>query len=86
MYIFFKDMLILAAMGPPGGGRNKITDRLLTRFAVVNLTFPDDDQLERIYSLMLTQHLQQFDRQIQAVGKYHSTQYKPFTSPLFFLG
>jgi hypothetical protein len=20
------------------------------------------------------------------VGKYHSTQYKPFTSPLFFLG
>ena len=35
-----KDMLLLAGMGPPGGGRTVISSRLQSRFNLVNMTFP----------------------------------------------
>lgn len=37
---FILDMQLLAAMGPPGGGRSVISERLQSRFNVVNFTFP----------------------------------------------
>jgi hypothetical protein len=33
-------MFLLAAMGPPGGGRMVITRRLQSRFNLINMTFP----------------------------------------------
>jgi hypothetical protein len=33
-------MLLLAGMGPPGGGRTVISPRLQSRFNLVNMTFP----------------------------------------------
>ena len=35
-----KDMFLLAAMGPPGGGRTNISRRLQSRFNLINMTFP----------------------------------------------
>ncbi|CAH1408276.1 unnamed protein product [Nezara viridula] len=55
--MFLKDMLLMAAMGPPGGGRNMITDRLLSRFSVIAVTFPNDAQIQSIFTTMLKQHL-----------------------------
>ncbi|XP_014276767.1 dynein axonemal heavy chain 2 isoform X2 [Halyomorpha halys] len=55
--MFLKDMLLLAAMGPPGGGRNMITARLLSRFSVFAVTFPNDAQIQSIFTTMLKQHL-----------------------------
>ncbi len=37
---FVKDMHLLAAMGPPGGGRQYISRRLQSRFNLINMTFP----------------------------------------------
>ena len=33
-------MLLVAAMGPPGGGRTVISKRLQSRFNLINMTFP----------------------------------------------
>ena len=62
-------MHILAAMGPPGGGRQVISDRLQSRFNVINMTFPDEGTIERIYGTMLLQHLANFDEGVKLVGK-----------------
>ena len=35
-----QSMFLLAAMGPPGGGRMVISKRLQSRFNLINMTFP----------------------------------------------
>ena len=37
---FIKGMQLMAAMGPPGGGRTHISKRLQSRFNLINMTFP----------------------------------------------
>lgn len=62
-------MQVIAAMGPPGGGRNTITERLLTRFNVINMTFPVEKQIIRIYGTMLNQHLFDFHPEVKRICK-----------------
>jgi len=62
-------MHILASMGPPGGGRQVISDRLQSRFNLINMTFPGETTIERIYGIMLLQHLSNFDEGVKLVGK-----------------
>lgn len=65
---YVQNMLILAAMGPPGGGRNIISERLLSRFNVINMTFPDEPTIARIFDTMFAQHLMEFDEAVKLVG------------------
>ncbi|KMR01924.1 dynein heavy chain axonemal [Lasius niger] len=58
----------MAAMGPPGGGRNVITDRLLTKFNVINMTFPTEKQIIRIYGTMLNQQLSEFHAEVKGIS------------------
>lgn len=62
-------MLILASMGPPGGGRNVISDRLLSRFSVINMTFPTDSTIETIFGIMVLQHLTEFPGDIKQMAR-----------------
>lgn len=62
-------MHILAAMGPPGGGRNVISERLLSIFNVINITFPDETNILRIYGTMLGQHLFDFNEVVKIAGR-----------------
>ncbi|XP_043277760.1 dynein axonemal heavy chain 2 [Venturia canescens] len=64
---YIQKMQLLTAMGPPGGGRHSITERLLTRFNVINMTFPAEKQITRIYGTMLTQHLLDFHPEIKGL-------------------
>ncbi|XP_044753245.1 dynein axonemal heavy chain 2 [Coccinella septempunctata] len=66
---YIQNMFILAGMGPPGGGRNVISDRLLSRFNVINMTFPDDSIILRIFGTMLSQHMAGFDDEVKMVGR-----------------
>eukprot|EP00074_Homo_sapiens_P109813 XP_024306374.1 dynein heavy chain 2, axonemal isoform X3 [Homo sapiens] len=37
---YIREMFLMAAMGPPGGGRTVISPRLRSRFNIINMTFP----------------------------------------------
>lgn len=62
-------MLILAAMGPPGGGRNVISDRLVSKFNVINMTFPTQVTIQLIFGSMLTQHFTEFPEEIKHISR-----------------
>lgn len=68
-------MFLLAAMGPPGGGRNTISNRLQSRFNVINMTFPTDPQIESIFGPMLYQKLNDFEDDMKPLGKWLSVEY-----------
>jgi dynein heavy chain len=55
-------------MGPPGGGRSVISSRLLSRFNVVNVTFPSETQIDRIFGTLINQKLQDFDEELKPLG------------------
>ncbi|KAK2862756.1 hypothetical protein Q5P01_002289 [Channa striata] len=65
---FVKDMFLLASMGPPGGGRTHISSRLLSRFNLINMTFPNDSQIKQIFSTMINQKLQEFTEEVKPIG------------------
>lgn len=73
-------MQLIAAMGPPGGGRNTITERLLTRFNVINMTFPVEKQIIRIYGTMLNQQLFDFHPEVKGIGEYALNNFPDFST------
>jgi hypothetical protein len=66
-------MILMAAMGPPGGGRNQISDRLLSRFNVINMTFPSKTQIGRIFGTLLKKHVADFEEDVRMTGKQYKT-------------
>ena len=60
------DTILLAAMGPPGGGRNPITPRLIRYFNVITCTEMDDESMFLIFNTILSNFLLTFDASIQA--------------------
>ncbi|KAI4461456.1 dynein heavy chain [Holotrichia oblita] len=66
---YIENMLILAAMGPPGGGRNVISDRLVSKFNVINMTFPTEVTIQLIFGSMLTQHFSEFPEEIKRISR-----------------
>ncbi|XP_063305793.1 dynein axonemal heavy chain 2 [Pelobates fuscus] len=66
---YVKDMFIMAAMGPPGGGRTAISPRLQSRFNLINMTFPSESQIKRIFGTMMSQKLQDFEEEVKPVGE-----------------
>jgi len=52
--IFLIDTQFLAAMGPPGGGRNPVTPRMLRHFSILAINAFSDDTMVRIFSSLMT--------------------------------
>jgi len=47
------DLQFVAAMGPPGGGRNNVTNRYLRHFALISVTEFDVDTMSKIFTTLL---------------------------------
>lgn len=56
---FYKvvDVLYVGAMGPPGGGRNKVTNRFLRHFNFISFPDIDDENMHRIFSTIMESFL-----------------------------
>ncbi len=65
---YVKDVLLMASMGPPGGGRTAISRRLQSRFNLINMTFPHENEINRIFGSMINQKLQEFDDEFKSLG------------------
>mgnify|MGYP000067473068 CR=1 FL=1 len=59
------DTILLAAMGPPGGGRNPITPRMLRHFNIINYTDMDNESMTVIFHTILRNFLGVFDEEIR---------------------
>lgn len=69
MRTHIKNMLLLAAMGSPGGGRQIISNRTQSRFNIINMTFPSETTISRIFGTIIGQHLNTFPEEIKKLGK-----------------
>eukprot|EP00741_Cyanophora_paradoxa_P015322 tig00000194_g14791.t1 len=68
---FLRDVQFVGAMGPPGGARNPVDPRFISLYTVFCIAFPSTDSLQRIYSLILSKHLEAgtFSGEIKEVGE-----------------
>jgi dynein heavy chain len=64
-----KFLQFLCSMGKPGGGRAEITQRLTSKFHIINYTFPDDSQMKRIYEEIATIKLQNFEEEVKNLAE-----------------
>ncbi|KAJ7527535.1 hypothetical protein O6H91_16G059900 [Diphasiastrum complanatum] len=64
-----KNMQLLAAMAPPGGGRSAISQRIQACFSLVNLTTPSDNQMKRIFGAIITAKLANFEDEPRLLGE-----------------
>lgn len=64
------DTVVIAAMGPPGGGRTFVTPRFLRHFSVTSLVNFDSDSLNRIFGTILDWFLKnnQFSVDVQKMS------------------
>jgi dynein heavy chain len=66
--LFYRDMRYVAAMGPPGGGRNPVDVRFIALFGVINLTNPKEEVLLMIYSTILKQYFEPFTDGVKSIA------------------
>ena len=66
---FIQDMSLMVSMGKPGGGRSVISQRMQSQFSMLNFTFPQDTQIQRIFESILSPQLSEFSDDIKQLAK-----------------
>ncbi|ORZ33974.1 dynein heavy chain and region D6 of dynein motor-domain-containing protein [Catenaria anguillulae PL171] len=65
---YINEIQLVAAMGPPGGGRNVLSSRVQSRFHLIHMAFPNEVSLNRIFSTIINQKLQDFEEELKPLG------------------
>ena len=65
---FVKDMQLLAAMGPPGGGRTFISRRMQMQFHVINISAPSEEDLTTILQTLVNTRLGEFEEEVKTLS------------------
>jgi len=68
-YRILEDLIILAVMGPPGGGRTFITNRLVRHFNMLTYTELDEATIEYIFGTIVEFFLKRFNDSIKNIQK-----------------
>mmetsp|Transcript_6953 Transcript_6953/g.8584 ORF Transcript_6953/g.8584 Transcript_6953/m.8584 type:complete len:2263 (-) Transcript_6953:99-6887(-) len=63
------DSQLCAAMSPPSGGREVISNRTQSRFCQLHCTDPNDSQVIRIFQTILSSKLKNFDSEIKSMSE-----------------
>ncbi|CAF3110570.1 unnamed protein product [Rotaria sp. Silwood2] len=67
-WIDIQDVILCAACGPPGGGRNATTARLLRHFAIFAIPAPSEYSLKHIFKSILNGYLADFNQSTKTAG------------------
>jgi dynein heavy chain len=59
-----EDVIMLAAMGPPGGGRSAITNRIVRHFNVIAYTDLDQITIKQIFNSLVKHFFSKFENEI----------------------
>ncbi|KAH9093106.1 hypothetical protein Ae201684P_008767 [Aphanomyces euteiches] len=59
------DVVFVASMGPPGGGRNPITPRFLRHFNVIGYTEMSDDNKKQVFATIVASFLAKFSDELK---------------------
>ena len=62
-----QDTIILSACGPPGGGRNNISPRLVRQFSVLNIPVQTDTTMTSIFRTILEGFFKSFTTEIRSL-------------------
>ena len=65
----FINTQFVGALLPPGGGYNAVDPRFLSLFSAINILFPNESNIKKIYNEILAHHVQSFQPEIQELTK-----------------
>ena len=60
-----EDLIILSAMGPPGGGRTNITGRVVRHFNVISYTELEQETIYQIFITIINFFLKRFPEAVR---------------------
>eukprot|EP00919_Chromeraceae_sp_WS-2016_P072391 GHVR01171232.1.p1 GENE.GHVR01171232.1~~GHVR01171232.1.p1 ORF type:complete len:2780 (-),score=639.98 GHVR01171232.1:32-7840(-) len=67
--IILKDIEFVAAMNPPGAGRNSVDPRVVSLFSCINISFPAQTSVDTIYDSILKHRFCDFENVIKEICK-----------------
>lgn len=63
----FEDLILLGAMGPPGGGRSNITGRAVRHFNVIAYTELEEDIIRQIFTQIVSTYFKKFQEPVKVL-------------------
>lgn len=63
-----EELIILGAMGPPGGGRTYITNRLCRHFNILAYTELSKEIIMTIFTSLLNYYMKKFPDNVRGLG------------------